>query len=118
MTMKIAMTALAAAAGLALLAGPALAQETSSIAPTGAFDDVDTDDNGLVSWTEFQLVFTDISETQFNTADADGDGSLNPQEYDSLVLETGSIGSGEGVATEQAVGEYWWQSTIGPDDNN
>ena len=115
--MKIQMTALAAAAGLALLAGPALAQATSSIAPTGAFEDIDTDDDGLVSWTEFQLVFSDISETQFSTADADGDGSLNPQEYDSLVLETGSISSGEGDATEQAVGEYWWQSTIGGEND-
>ena len=113
--MKIQMTALAAAAGLALLAGPALAQATSSIAPTGSFDDVDTDDNDLVSWTEFQLVFSDINETQFNSADADGDGSLNAAEYDSLVIETGSVSSGDDDGGP-IQGPYWWQSAIGPDD--
>ncbi len=117
--MKIFMTALAAAAGLALSTGAVLAQETSSIAPTGAFDDVDTDDNDLVSWTEFQLVFDDITEEQFNSADADGDGYLTADEYDSLVLETGSItpGDDDDGGDEVVRDEYWWQSTIGGEND-
>jgi hypothetical protein len=120
MTMKILVTALAAAAGLALSTGAVLAQETSSIAPTGAFEDVDTDDNNLVSWTEFQLVFDDINEQQFNSADADGDGYLNADEYDSLVLQTGSItpGDDDGDGDEaEVVDPYWWQSTIGGEND-
>jgi hypothetical protein len=88
--MKILVTALAAA-GLVLSSGAALAQATSSLGVGTGFEDVDTDDNGMVSWAEFSLVFTDITEEQFNTADADGDGFLSAGEFDSLTLQTGSI---------------------------
>jgi hypothetical protein len=88
--MKILVTALAAA-GLVLSSGAALAQATGSLGVGTGFEDVDTDDNGLVSWAEFSLVFTDITEEQFNTADADGNGSLSADEFDTLNLPTGSI---------------------------
>ncbi len=86
--MKILLTALAAA-GLALSSGAALAQATSSLGDN--FEDIDTDNNGMVSWAEFSLVFTEITEDQFNTADSDGDGFLDAEEFDSLTLETGSV---------------------------
>ncbi|HHY50735.1 MAG TPA: hypothetical protein GYA10_13420 [Alphaproteobacteria bacterium] len=87
--MKILLASLAAA-GLALSAGAALAQDTSAVNPDQSFAGVDTDHNGEVTWTEFQLAFADITEEQFRQADADGNGSLNEDEFDSLALATGS----------------------------
>ena len=86
--MKILLTALAVA-GLSVAPVAVLAQSASL--PDQTFESVDTDDNGMVSWAELSLVFTDITEEQFNTADADGDGFLNEAEFDSLTIETGSI---------------------------
>jgi hypothetical protein len=80
-----------AAASLALSAGAALAQTTGSVTNDTSFEGVDTDRNGLVSWPEFALVFTDVSEAQFNTADLDGDGLLSADEFSTITLETGSI---------------------------
>lgn len=87
--MKIILASLVAA-GLALSSGAALAQ-TASITGDTSFDGLDTDKNGLVTWTEFSLVYTDYTEEQFNQADANGDGSLSIEEFDSLALSTGSI---------------------------
>lgn len=80
-----------AAAGLALSASAAFAQDTGAINPDESFFGVDTDRNGLVSWAEFNLVYDDYTETQFDQADADSDGSLSQMEFDSLVVSTGSI---------------------------
>lgn len=87
--MKKILTALAVA-GLTLSSGAAFAQ-SASIAADAGFEGVDTDRNGLVSWAEFALIYTDINEEQFNVADADGDGSLSVEEFDNLVVNTGSI---------------------------
>jgi len=80
-----------AVAGLALSSTAVLAQDTSAVDPNQSFTGVDTDRNGLVSWAEFSLIFTDYNEEQFNTADIDGDGQLSSEEFDNLVLATGSI---------------------------
>jgi hypothetical protein len=89
MQMKILLTALAVA-GLTVAPVAVLAQ-SASLPMDQTFESIDTDNNGMVSWAEFSLVFTDITEDQFNTADSDGDGFLNEDEFDSLTLETGSI---------------------------
>jgi EF hand len=97
-----------AAAGIALTGAPAFAQSddsqdevrTSAIAPDQSFAGVDTDRNGLVSWPEFNLVFPDYSEEQFNAADLDADGRLNADEFDSLVIATGSIRPVPGALAE------------------
>ena len=110
--MKMILTALAAA-GIALSSGAAIAQ-SANIAVDDAFLGVDTDDNGQVSWAEFSLIYSDITEEQFNTADADGDGSLTQDEFDSLVLQTGSVSpdtGGTGTLVDPS------QSLIEPSDD-
>src|SRR5690554_4684619 len=83
-----------AVAGLALSTGAAFAQDVGTLPAGQDFASVDTDRNGGVSWAEFSLIFTDITEEQFNTADADGNGELSPEEFDTLNISTGSISSG------------------------
>lgn len=92
--MRILIASLATAA-LALSAGAVQAQSESLAAiPTDlSFSGVDTDRNGIVGWTEFNLVFPDVTEAQFNSADANKDGSLSQDEFDSLQLATGSVPS-------------------------
>jgi len=80
-----------AVAGLAFSSTAVLAQDTSAVDPSQTFTGVDTDRNGLVSWGEFSLIFTDYNEEQFNAADLDADGQLSQDEFDNLVLATGSI---------------------------
>lgn len=91
--MRIFIASLATVA-LAFSAGAAIAQDSGSAAlpPTDrSFAGVDTDRNGLVGWPEFSLVFPDMTEEQFKMADANGDGSLSQDEFDSLQLATGSV---------------------------
>jgi len=65
-----------AALGLATTA--ALAQS-----PTN-FVDVDTDGNGELSFAELQLVWTDLTQDEFEGADIDGSGGLTPDELAAL----------------------------------
>ena len=90
--MRILLASLAAA-GLVLSAGAVQAQSSAAISTDQSFLGVDTDRNGNLSWAEFNLVFTDVSEEQFNQADASGDGLLSQDEFDGLQLSTGSIQS-------------------------
>ena len=83
-----------AVAGLALSTGAAFAQE-AAIADPSNFTGVDTDRNGTVSWAEFSLMFPDVGEDQYNTADVDGDGVLSEDEYATLAISTGSVGGGD-----------------------
>ena len=71
--------------------GLALATTTGTIAVTADFSTVDSDRNGIVSWTEFQLLFPEVTEEEFKSADIDADGVLSPDEYAAFNV-TGSIG--------------------------
>lgn len=84
-----------AVAGLALSTGAAIAQDAAALPEASTFTGVDTDQNGTVSWAEFSLVFPDVNETQFNSADVDGDGLLSEDEYATLAISTGSVGGGD-----------------------
>lgn len=95
--MKILLASLAVA-GLALSPVAVLAQDTSAIGADQSFLGVDTDRNGSVSWAEFSLIFTDINEEQFRTADLDQDGELSQEEFDSLALSTGSVSPADGAS--------------------
>jgi len=71
---KIALTLFA----LGALAAPALAQTPLT------FADVDADGNGELSFAELQVVWPDITQEEFDAADLDGSGGLNPDELNSL----------------------------------
>lgn len=95
--MKVLLASLAAA-GIALSCSAAFAQvddsnddSSAAVNPDQSFEGVDTDNNGGISWAEFSLAFTDITEEQFNMADADANGELSSDEFDTLVVATGSI---------------------------
>ncbi|KQX38907.1 hypothetical protein ASD04_09685 [Devosia sp. Root436] len=75
---KIALTL----AILGLSAGAALAQTPTS------FVDVDTDANGELSFAELQLIWTDLTQEEFDSADADASGGLTPDELNSLQPAT------------------------------
>lgn len=82
-----------AALGLAL-AG------TGALAATTDFPTADSNRDGYVSWTEFNLLFPDVTEEEFKAADANADGQLSLDEYDGIAVTTGSIGSAPAAATE------------------
>ena len=65
-------------AALALATSAALAQTPTS------FADVDSDANGELSFAELQLIWADLTQSEFDTADADGSGGLNPDELNTL----------------------------------
>ena len=48
------------------------------------FADVDTDGDGMVAMEEAKAAMPDLSEDAFNEADADGDESLNEEEFAAL----------------------------------
>lgn len=83
-----------AALGLAFAA-------TAAIAAVGDFPTTDTDRNGTISWTEFGLVFPDVTEEQFRAADADGNGELSTEEFDTLAGTTGAISAPPGAVERQ-----------------
>lgn len=78
------------AAGLLLGASSALAQDTGAIGVENDFDAVDTNRDALVSWVEFELMFPNYNEAEFRKGDIDGDGYLSADEFDGLVVATGS----------------------------
>ena len=63
---------------IGLTATTALAQTPTS------FTDVDTDTNGELSFAELQLVWTDLTQQEFDGADADASGGLTPDELNAL----------------------------------
>lgn len=108
-----------AAAGLALSSPAVLAQNTSTLDSDMSFTAVDTDRNGAVSWAEFNLIFEDeYTEEQFRQADLDGDGVLNADEFDSLVIATGGIArtprAAPALPTEEMNRSLTWTD---PDDD-
>lgn len=48
------------------------------------FADVDTDGNGELSFAELQVVWTDLTQEEFDAADADASGGLTPDELNTL----------------------------------
>lgn len=62
--------------------------------PAFAFADdfaaVDADADGLVSLTEAQAVWADLSEEAFAALDTDADGSLNAEEF-AAGVEAGTL---------------------------
>ena len=67
-----------------LLAVVAATLLTISAAQAAEFAEVDGDSDGMVSMEEAQAAMPDLSEEKFTAADADGDGSLNAEEFASL----------------------------------
>lgn len=63
---------------LGLSAGAAFAQTPTS------FVDVDADGNGELSLVELQVVWPDLTEDEFNSADADVSAGLSADELNSL----------------------------------
>jgi hypothetical protein len=63
---------------LGLSATAAFAQTPTS------FADVDTDANGELSFAELQLVWPDLSQGEFDGADADTSRGLSPDELNTL----------------------------------
>jgi len=48
------------------------------------FADVDTDGNGELSFAELQVVWTDLTQEEFDAADVDASGGLTPDELNTL----------------------------------
>ncbi|MET3927824.1 EF-hand domain-containing protein [Devosia sp. 2618] len=65
-------------AALALSASAVMAQTPTS------FADVDTDGNGELSFVELQVAWPDLTQQEFDAADADNSGGLTPEELNSL----------------------------------
>lgn len=63
---------------LGLTATAALAQTPTS------FADVDTDANGELSFAELVLIWPDLTQDEFDTADRDGSGGLTADELNTL----------------------------------
>ena len=49
-----------------------------------SFADVDTDGNGELSFAELQVVWPDLTQAEFEAADADASGGLSVDELNSL----------------------------------
>jgi len=69
------------ALGLAVLG---LATTTALAQTPIGFNDVDTDANGELSFAELQVIWTDLTQEEFDRADADGSGGLTPDELNAL----------------------------------
>lgn len=67
---------------LGLSATAAFAQTPTS------FADVDTDGNGELSFAELVVVWADLTQAEFDAADADGSGGLTPEELNTLQPAT------------------------------
>jgi hypothetical protein len=69
----------------------AIATLSASVAfaqtPT-SFADVDTDSNGELSFAELVIVWTDLTQEEFDTADLDASGGLTADELNALQPAT------------------------------
>jgi Ca2+-binding EF-hand superfamily protein len=68
-----------------ILAALAISLLATTAAQAAEMADVDTDGSGTVSMEEASAAMPDLSEDAFNAADADGDGSLNADEFATLA---------------------------------
>ena len=69
-------------ATIALATTAVLAQTPTS------FADVDTDANGELGFAELQVVWTDLTQEEFDAADIDASGGLTPDELNTLQPAT------------------------------
>lgn len=76
-------TILVSVLALGLATTGAMAQDASPAAPD--FATIDADKSGDVSFAEAQLVWIDLTEDAFKSADADASGALSQAEYDAYV---------------------------------
>ncbi|WP_150523281.1 hypothetical protein [Roseibium sediminis] len=67
----------------ALVAG-AVSVSTAALAQGVAFEDVDSNADGVVSFEEISAVITTVTEDAFKAADANQDGSLDADEFESI----------------------------------
>lgn len=54
-------------------------------AETAAFDVVDTNGDGMLTMDEVKIMLPDLTEDQIAMADTDGNGMLDPTEYEVLT---------------------------------
>lgn len=59
----------------------------------GQAADLDTDGDGLVSYTEALVAMPEMTEAEFAALDADGDGALNAEEI-AAAVDAGLIPAG------------------------
>ncbi|WP_417772431.1 hypothetical protein [Stappia sp.] len=71
-----------ALAALTSFTGAALAQAPS-------FAEIDVDQNGELSIAELATAMPNLTQEAFNTADADGNGSLSKAEFEVLTSNSG-----------------------------
>jgi hypothetical protein len=76
--MKKSYTAIAALLVAGALAGPAFAQEIT-------FAEVDADMSGTLSFAEVTAKHGEVTQDQFDLADANGDNMLDADEYTALL---------------------------------
>jgi hypothetical protein len=69
------------AAACGLTAAVAAFIGTAALAAAPAFQSVDIDGDGALSWPEAQAAMPELTDADFAAADADGDGLLSPEEY-------------------------------------
>jgi hypothetical protein len=91
---KLALIA-AAALSAATFGAVAIAQDTT----TGDFDQVDANNDEVVSWDEALGAYPTLTQALFDQADANGDGSLDAGEFTSLQGLTAGADDG---ATEES----------------
>lgn len=77
-------TILVSVLALGLATTGAMAQDASTPAVPD-FATIDADKSGDVSFAEAQLVWIDLTEDAFKSADADASGALSQAEFDAYV---------------------------------
>lgn len=60
------------------------------------FSTMDTDKNGVVSWEEFQVGYPQMRKPAFDAIDADADGKITHEEWDTFRSRHGEGGKGMG----------------------
>lgn len=107
---KIAYSLAALALSATSFSTAVLAQQT----PTPAFTTVNSDKSGEVSYGELQIVLPNVSQDQFNSADADKSGGLSETEFATITAAgTGSLTTNPPAATGNMSGKNAGSNTGG-----
>lgn len=67
-----------------------LGATSAAFAQAASFTDLDTDQSGDLTLQEVQVAMPDLTQDQFNAADADGNGTLSQDEFTALQSSMGS----------------------------